>query len=151
MDRSSPRCVWGMSSICLFIQEFIPSPSNPQHSAQPLFHFTFFPSLERLRKALFPGMPRLCARWLRQTGLIWDHGLCHSCWHHIPGNNGAPSAPAITSSRSSIQAFSRSAPPSFPRKRRFPIKPASNYLGLAADQKGLLPGLFSKPSGKAGC
>lgn len=42
-------------------------------------------------------------------------------------------------------------PPPFPRKRRFPIKTASNYLGLAADQKGLLPGLFSKPSGKAGC
>lgn len=119
-----------------------PHPSLPKRA-------NFFPARSASGRLLFPGMPRPCAGRLRQTGLIWDHGLCHPCWRRIPGNNGAPSAPTSTFSRSAIQAFSRSPP--FPRKRRFPIKTASNYLGLAADQKGLLPGLFSKPSGKAGC
>lgn len=81
-----------------------------------------------------------------QEGVIAGYSLCHYCWHLISA--GTIELPLLKQAPTALVKSKPFQTDQFPlRKCSFPIKPESNYLGLALDQKGLLPVLFPSPSG----
>lgn len=72
---------------------------------------------------------------------MWHHGLCHCSCHPATKELALLKQPGVKPKPFQTDQFH---PPTPPRKCSFPIKPESNYLGLASDQKGLLSSIVFK-------
>lgn len=81
-----------------------------------------------------------------KEGLMDGYNLCHYSWHLLFA--GTIELPLLKQAPTALVKSKPFQTDQFPlRKCSFPIKPESNYLGLASDQKGLLPVLFPSLSG----